>query len=102
MHRTPRTITIDCAMSAWLFAIALDLFSATFVACAADPTSLLRRQCFGVCGGGILCGSVMVIVIMRILKVVHGRGILLIFARKRARRSRHDWISEVRNMHEVM
>lgn len=46
--------------------------------------------------------TVMMIVIMRILEVVHGRGILLILARSRARRSRHDWISEVRKIHGVM
>lgn len=43
MHRALRTITIDRAMSAWLFAIAFDFFSATFVASAADPSPFLRR-----------------------------------------------------------
>jgi hypothetical protein len=37
-------ITIDCAMGAGLFAVALDLFSTTFIACAADTAPLLHGQ----------------------------------------------------------
>jgi hypothetical protein len=39
-----RTITIDCAMGAGLFAVALDLFSTTFITCATDTAPLLHRQ----------------------------------------------------------
>jgi hypothetical protein len=42
--RALRTITIDCAMGAGLFAVALDLFSTTFIACAADTAPLLHGQ----------------------------------------------------------